>query len=92
MSKELAIDPVAVREEVKTKYNTAALMGLKNVEFREGLLEEIPVESLLEEIPVENGWADIVVSNRSHQSLCWQEASFLGTMAGFASWWKVTIQ
>ena len=29
-------------------------MGLKNVEFREGLLEEIPVE---------DGWADVVISN-----------------------------
>jgi SAM-dependent methyltransferase len=33
---------------------TAEFMGLKNVEFREGLLEEIPLE---------NGWADVVVSN-----------------------------
>ena len=29
-------------------------MGLKNVEFREGLIEEMPVE---------DGWADVVVSN-----------------------------
>jgi ubiquinone/menaquinone biosynthesis C-methylase UbiE len=29
-------------------------MGLKNLEFREGLLEEIPVEG---------GWADVVISN-----------------------------
>ena len=33
---------------------TAESMGLKNVEFREGLLEEIPVE---------DGWADVVISN-----------------------------
>lgn len=33
---------------------TAESMGLKNVEFREGLLEEIPVE---------DGWADGVISN-----------------------------
>jgi SAM-dependent methyltransferase len=33
---------------------SAALMGLAQVEFREGLLEEMPVE---------DGWADVVVSN-----------------------------
>jgi arsenite methyltransferase len=33
---------------------TAESMGFKNVEFREGLLEEIPVE---------DGWADAVISN-----------------------------
>jgi len=32
----------------------AALMGLAQVEFREGLLEEIPVQQ---------GWADVVISN-----------------------------
>jgi arsenite methyltransferase len=33
---------------------TAAVMGLENVEFREGLLEKLPVE---------DGWADVVISN-----------------------------
>lgn len=33
---------------------SARLMGLNQVEFREGLLEEIPVE---------DGWADVVISN-----------------------------
>ena len=33
---------------------TAASMGLRHVEFREGLLEELPVE---------DGWADVVISN-----------------------------
>ena len=33
---------------------TAELMGLENVEFREGLLEEMPVP---------RGWADVVISN-----------------------------
>ena len=33
---------------------SARLMGLKHVEFREGLLEAIPVE---------DGWADVVISN-----------------------------
>ena len=33
---------------------TAGLMGLKQVEFREGLLEQIPVA---------DGWADVVISN-----------------------------
>jgi arsenite methyltransferase len=33
---------------------TAAAMALHNVEFREGILEEMPVE---------DGWADVVVSN-----------------------------
>lgn len=34
--------------------SSAKLMGLHHVEFREGLLEKIPVES---------GWADVVISN-----------------------------
>ncbi|MFZ6004284.1 MAG: methyltransferase domain-containing protein [Actinomycetota bacterium] len=33
---------------------TAAQLGLDNVEFREGILEELPVE---------DGWADVVISN-----------------------------
>ena len=33
---------------------TAASMGLSNVEFRKGIIEEMPVE---------NGWADVVISN-----------------------------
>jgi SAM-dependent methyltransferase len=33
---------------------SAASMGLGNVEFREGLIEEMPVE---------DGWADVVISN-----------------------------
>jgi len=34
--------------------STAEALGLGNVEFREGLLEHVPVE---------NGWADVVISN-----------------------------
>jgi arsenite methyltransferase len=34
--------------------NSAEQMGLRNVEFRKGLLEDIPVE---------DGWADVVISN-----------------------------
>ena len=34
--------------------NTAAFMGFKNVEFREGLLEALPLE---------DSWADVVISN-----------------------------
>jgi len=33
---------------------TAAALGLANVEFREGLLEQLPIE---------DGWADVVISN-----------------------------
>lgn len=41
--------------EMLEKSRTAAkLMGLKQVEFREGLLEQIPVQ---------DGWADVVISN-----------------------------
>ena len=32
----------------------AVRLGLKNVEFREGLIEDLPVE---------DGWADVVISN-----------------------------
>lgn len=42
-------------DEMLTKSReSAAQMGLRNVEFREGLLECIPVE---------DGWADVVISN-----------------------------
>jgi SAM-dependent methyltransferase len=41
-------------EMLEKARKTAESMGLKNVEFREGLLEEIPVE---------DGWADVVISN-----------------------------
>jgi arsenite methyltransferase len=34
--------------------NTATRIGLENVEFREGLLEDLPVE---------DDWADVVISN-----------------------------
>ena len=34
--------------------HTAADMGMTNVEFREGLIEDLPVE---------DGWADVVISN-----------------------------
>jgi ubiquinone/menaquinone biosynthesis C-methylase UbiE len=41
-------------EMVEKARRTAEFMGLKNVTFREGLLEEIPVE---------DSWADAVISN-----------------------------
>jgi SAM-dependent methyltransferase len=41
-------------EMLEKSRKTAEMMDLTNVEFREGLLEEIPVE---------DGWADVVISN-----------------------------
>lgn len=41
-------------EMVEKARASAQAMGLANVEFREGLLEDMPVES---------GWADVVISN-----------------------------
>jgi len=41
-------------EMLEKSRKAAESMGLKNVEFREGLLEEIPVE---------DGWAEVVISN-----------------------------
>jgi SAM-dependent methyltransferase len=41
-------------EMLEKSRKTAKAMGLENVEFREGLLEEIPVE---------DGWADVAISN-----------------------------
>ncbi len=32
----------------------AAAMGLRNVEFRQGVIEDLPIE---------DGWADVVISN-----------------------------
>jgi len=41
-------------EMLEKSRNTASDMGLGNVEFREGLLEDMPIE---------DGWADVVISN-----------------------------
>lgn len=41
-------------EMLEKSRNNAKLMGLGNVEFREGILEEMPVD---------DGWADVVISN-----------------------------
>ncbi len=41
-------------EMLEKSHTSAKLMGLKQVEFREGLLEQIPVQ---------DGWADVVISN-----------------------------
>jgi len=46
---------VDMTEEMLAKSRgTAKAMGLGNVEFREGILEELPVD---------DGWADVVISN-----------------------------
>ena len=42
------------REMLVKARSVAAEMGLDHVEFREGLLEDLPVE---------DGWADVVISN-----------------------------
>ncbi len=41
-------------EMLEKSSNTASIMGLENIEFREGLLEELPVD---------DHWADVVISN-----------------------------
>jgi len=46
---------IDMTEEMLAKSRTTArAMGLANVEFREGIIEEMPVE---------NDWADVVISN-----------------------------
>lgn len=46
---------VDMLEEMLAKSRSAAAqMGLRNLEFREGLIEDMPVE---------DGWADVVISN-----------------------------
>jgi arsenite methyltransferase len=41
-------------EMLRKSRETAAMLGLSNVEFRQGLAERLPVE---------DGWADVVISN-----------------------------
>jgi ubiquinone/menaquinone biosynthesis C-methylase UbiE len=41
-------------EMLERSRSMAEKLGLKNVEFREGLIEDLPVE---------DGWADVVISN-----------------------------
>ena len=41
-------------EMLQKSGNTATGMGLQNVEFRKGLLEDLPID---------DGWADVVISN-----------------------------
>jgi arsenite methyltransferase len=41
-------------EMLERSRSMAAKLGLKNVDFREGLIEDLPVE---------DGWADVVISN-----------------------------
>lgn len=43
-----------LEEMLEKSRNTAKLMGFGHVEFREGILEDIPVD---------DGWADVVISN-----------------------------
>ena len=43
-----------LQEMLEKSRSTAESMGLEHVEFRDGLLEELPVE---------DGWADVVISN-----------------------------
>ncbi len=50
--KVVGVDMLA--EMLEKSRASAELMGLKQVEFREGLLEQIPVR---------DGWADVVISN-----------------------------
>ncbi|MFN7087649.1 MAG: methyltransferase domain-containing protein [Burkholderiales bacterium] len=50
--KVVGVDMLA--EMLEKSRASAEFMGLKQVEFREGLLEQIPVE---------DGWADVVISN-----------------------------
>jgi SAM-dependent methyltransferase len=46
---------VDMTEEMLSRSGAAATaMGLRNVEFRQGVIEDLPVE---------NGWADVVISN-----------------------------
>jgi arsenite methyltransferase len=48
----IGVDMLA--EMLDKSSNTAKLMGFANVEFREGILEAMPVD---------DGWADVVISN-----------------------------
>ena len=48
----IGVDMLA--EMLEKSGRTAAELGLSNIEFRKGLLEELPIE---------DGWADVVISN-----------------------------
>lgn len=55
MSQQTLVDAERLRAEVLAKARaSAAMLGLGQVEFREGLAEDLPVP---------DGWADAVISN-----------------------------
>jgi arsenite methyltransferase len=62
-------------EMLEKSRKTAEIMGLKKLEFREGLLEEMPVE---------NGWADVVVSN-GVINLCADKKRVFSNYGGFCA-------
>jgi SAM-dependent methyltransferase len=71
-----------LHEMLDKSRKTAAAMGLENVEFREGLLEQIPVE---------DGWADVVISNGVVNLCADKEAGLLRAVAGAPSRRKTAV-
>jgi arsenite methyltransferase len=75
---------VDMTEEMLTKSRaTAAKLGLANVEFREGLAEDLPVE---------DGWADVVISNGVINLCADKKGGVHGNLPCFASGWKTSVR
>ena len=75
---------IDMTEEMLTKSRaTAAALDLDHVEFRDGLLETIPVE---------DGWADAVTSNGVFNLCADKQQVFSRSSAGTAAGWPSSIR
>jgi SAM-dependent methyltransferase len=70
-------------EMLQRSRSAASAMGLGNVEFRQGVIEDLPVE---------DGWADVVISNGVINLCADKHRVFTEIMVGAAPWRAVAVR